>query len=302
MTQNVSALPAHGRFDTALRFNGARERGFAFGHRTTVSTKTGSTGAPSAQSEAATSGAQNPAVRVETQPPASQQTPPKTTAGSTPSYDASGNATVLTRDGQVFDITVRIGDSAEKSDKGVTPLEEGGTYVFRPTDHPGAKYRLVGLEGGNGVSNPNNIKATIFLKGAQRHLSDAGELEDKAADFLKKRAGILEEAGKEKPREKRAGDITRDDLERFNLLAAPDVGVLNIQDDRFDRSKFTDTQVLSLKVAAKLATQDPLSPSRDDEAKGRGLKLGHFRDGADRYGNGLKLGHQQAPGILKHYA
>ncbi|WP_286830650.1 MULTISPECIES: hypothetical protein [Kordiimonas] len=268
----------------ALRFNGAQERGFAFGKRKPVVDQV-----QTSETQSQTQSQTVETYSVGTQPPA------------TGVDGADTNAVAVTRDGS-FNIDVTISGEDGAGGKGVVHFEEGGSYSFSLSDHPGAKYRLVGLEGGNGVTNPNNIKGTIFLNGAEIKL---GDLTDKASEFLKKRdeiAAKAEEApGQEK---KRAGDITLDDLKAVGLLSTPDVGVLNIHDDRFDRSKFTDKQVLSLKVAAKLATQETLNPIREDEdeRKGRGLKLGHAKEGIGSYGRGLKLGHEKAPGVLAFYA
>jgi|GEM_PF-1635746 len=292
----------------ALRFNGARHRGFAFGRRKhdhvvdeikkqteTTAAVTYGPGAGGASVPVATPG--TIATGADVAPEAAQ---PATEAATTATSGADTNAVAVTKDGS-FNINVTITGEGGTGGKGVIHFEEGGSYAFSLSDHPGAKYRLVGLEGGNGSSNPNNIKGTIFLNGAEIKL---GELKDKVSEFLRKRDEIAakpdEAPGQQK---KRAGDITLDDLKAFNLLPTPDVGVLNIHDDRFDKSKFTDKQVLSLKVAAKLATNEPLNPIREDEEKdNNGLKLGHAKDGHASYGRGLKLGHQKDLGILAFYA
>jgi len=288
----------------ALRFNGARERGFAFGKRrhdhvvdeiqTQTETAQAVTYGPGAGSSGATGGSVGASDAGAAGADDAVQASPETET----------NAVAVTKDGS-FNINVTITGEGGTGGKGVIHFEEGGSYAFSLSDHPGAKYRLVGLEGGNGSSNPNNIKGTIFLNGAEIKL---GDLRDKVGAFLKKRDEISarpEEAQGQK--KKRAGDITLDDLKAFNLLPTLDVGVLNIHDDRFDKSKFTDKQVLALKVAAKLATQETLNPIREDEEKdkadnGQGLKLGHTKDGIGSYGRGLKLGHEKAPGILAFYA
>lgn len=280
----------------ALRFNGAQERGFAFGKRKAVvdQIQTSQNQIPTVETYSAGTGV----PRGGTQVPANADDTAQVS-------DTSGtNAVAVTRDGS-FNINVTISGEGGTGGKGVIHFEEGGSYSFSLSDHPGAKYRLLGLDGGNGVSNPSNIKGTIFLNGAEIKL---GDLKDKVGAFLKKRDEIAAKAD-DAPgqQQKRAGDITLDDLKAFNLLATPDVGVLNIHDDRFDKSKFTDKQVLALKVAAKLATQETPNPIREDEEKdkannGFGLKLGHAKDGIGSYGRGLKLGHQKDLGILAFYA
>ncbi|MFC4347422.1 hypothetical protein ACFO5Q_06150 [Kordiimonas lipolytica] len=290
----------------ALRFNGARERGFAFGRRKhdhvvdEIKKQTETTAAvtygPGAGGAGVLTASNGDDVASTTAPVLSA-----TEAATTATTGADTNAVAVTKDGS-FNINVTITGEGGTGGKGVIHFEEGGSYAFSLSDHPGAKYRLVGLDGGNGSSNPNNIKGTIFLNGAEIKL---GDLKDKVSEFLRKRDEIAakpdEVPGKQK---KRAGDITLDDLKAFNLLPTPDVGVLNIHDDRFDKSKFTDKQVLSLKVAAKLATNEPLNPIPEDEEKerGQGLKLGHAKDGHASYGRGLKLGHQKDLGILAFYA
>lgn len=321
MVQNVTgAFAPQPRFAAAngqgadrdpLRFNGTQERGFAFGKRrhdpvvdeiqtqaeTAQAVTYGpGTGVSSAQGvSAGDSVADGKGVADATQ------------AATTAAGEAETNAVAVTKDGS-FNINVTITGEGGTGGKGVIHFEEGGSYSFSLSDHPGAKYRLAGFEGGIGASNsnPNNIKGTIFLNGTEIRLED---LKDKVGAFLKKRDEISarpdEAPGQQK---KRAGDITLDDLKAFNLLPTPDVGVLNIHDDRFDKSKFTDKQVLALKVAAKLATQETLNPIREDEEKnkannGQGLKLGHAKDGLGSYGRGLKLGHEKDDlGVLAFYA
>ncbi len=281
----------------ALRFNGARERGFAFGKRRhdPVVDEIQTSEKPSRTVETYSAGAVGATS-------ASAQPAPTTEVVAQASSTPDTNAVAVTKDGS-FNIKVTISGEGGTGGKGVIHFEEGGSYSFSLSDHPGAKYRLVGLEGGSGSSNsnPNNIKGTIFLNGAEIKL---GDLKDKVGEFLKRRDEISarpeEVPGQKK---KRAGDITLDDLKAFNLLPTPDVGVLNIHDDRFDKSKFTDKQVLSLKVAAKLATNEPLNPIREDEEKDKGLKLGHAKEGHASYGRGLKLGHGKDDlGILAFYA
>lgn len=282
----------------ALRYGGAQERGFAFGKpkRAPIT--------DTIQMQAEPRRVATYSASVATQAASSVTEEPTEELTESPADEAVGttkdtNAVAVTRDG-AFNINVTISGNEGTGGKGVIHFEEGGSYRFSLSDHPGAKYRLVGLDSGNGLSNPNNIKGSIFLNGAEIKL---GELKDRAGDFLKRRDEIAAGADEEPRKQKRAGDITLDDLKRFNLLSTPDVGILNIHDDRFDRSKFTDDQVLSLKVAAKLATQETLNPIREDEEeKGRGLKLGQAKDALGSYGRGLKLGHQHAPGILKYFA
>ncbi|NVJ98679.1 MAG: hypothetical protein HWE25_11035 [Alphaproteobacteria bacterium] len=310
MIQNVAGgLPPVSRTATSsdrqdLRWNGAEGRGFAFGklRREPIVDKVDiPSSEASTPASVAVAGTQ---ASLYSNTSSADVSNPQVSNTPLPNTDVSNgdtgvtNAVAVTKEGSV-NINVSINQGDGNGGKGVVHFEEGGNYSFALSGHPGAKYRIVGVEGGQGVSNPNNIKGTIFLNGAEIAL---GDVKDKIGDFLKKRDEIAAKGADRPEKAQKAGAITLDDLKAFGLLATPDVGVLNIHDDRFDRSKFTDKEVLSLKVAAKLSVQESVNPTREEYGgKGNGLKVGHQKEGLGAYGNGLKLGHAHAHGILGHY-
>lgn len=328
-TQGAGEVKHHGTERTdrdALRYNGAQERGFAFGRTrhvavpvqvpTPVEVPTAEQGGDAGSSNASANTTQESANNqasgtggsVDADLVNSAITNADLSIGSSADVDANSqatsyggdtNAVVVTKGGS-FNINITITEGSGKGSKGTINFEEGGSYSFSLSDHPGAKYAIVGLEGGNGITNPHNLKGTIFLNAATQQNA---ALVNKLDEFLSKRDEISSKVAEKSSKPEKSGKITIEDLEQFNLLATPDVGILNIQDDRFDHSKFTNKEVLSLKVAAKLSSQDALNSVREDDEKdeGRGLKLGHQKDGFASYGRGLKLGHETAPGILAYY-
>ena len=195
------------------------------------------------------------------------------------------SATVVTAN-EEFNVTISIADGDDGSkvtSRGTVQIEEGGSYVFRFSDHPGSKYVIHGVEGGNGVTNPNNIKGHIFLKANQQEqgflpfanrltfadTKSRAPLENKVDVFLKKKSDIAHEAAvpEEESSLNKAGKINRKQLETFNLLPTPAEKILNIHDDRFDTTQFTSKENLSLSLAASLQDNRPDTPANPIDTK-----------------------------------
>lgn len=213
------------------------------------------------------------------------------------------SATLVTAN-EEFNVTISIADDNDESkitSRGTVQIEEGGSYVFRFSDHPGSKYVIHGVEGGNGVTNPNNIKGHIFLNANQQEsgflrfannltfadTKSQDSLENKVDVFLKKKSDIAHEAAapEEKSSLNKTGKINRKQLEAFNLLPTPAEKILNIHDDRFDTAQFTSKENLSLSLAANLQGNRPDAPANPIDAQkqsGKKHKFGHVNKNIEK--------------------
>jgi len=284
------------------RFRGAQNRGYALGlhkkHTTdTVAAPNGNTNGGISSTTSASSGAattHNSTINTKKSP-----------------HDASsstlinGETALLLMDDEVLNIRVSIvSGSAEKAskNKGVVDFEEGGSYVFRTSDHPGSKYAIHGLEGGNGVNNPNNIKGHIYLNSTSTEQKpllkpsveyiDLSTSEDPVVGFLKKMTHFRDSQKDQDKKE--AQGLGREDKEKLKSNSRQKDKILNIHDDRFDKSSFTNREAISLSVAQNLAENKPRNSdldSQDQSTTQKGRKLGHYK-------NGLNLADKTHPSLI----